>query len=137
ATQSGSPRPHRSSVRRNRLIARRCVNCSPSPQELRRGAMYLRPTQVSAAKRTYFCYIKSDIEQKAIKRIGGVQAMRPIGRSRALTALVITVVSAAPALAAKLTDKEHTNIEEPRPPDVPDDASMEGAGAVIGKIDID
>jgi hypothetical protein len=63
--------------------------------------------------------------------------MRLMRRSRALTALVITVVSAAPALAAKLTDKEHTNIEEPRPPDVPEDASMEAAGAVIGNIDID
>ena len=53
---------------------------------------------------------------------------------------VLTVQSAAlapPALAAKLTAKERTNIEEPRPPDVPSDAVLEAAGAVIGKIDID
>ncbi len=40
-------------------------------------------------------------------------------------------------LAAKLTDKEHTRIEEPRPTDVPSDAELEAAGAVIGRIDID
>jgi len=40
-------------------------------------------------------------------------------------------------LAAKLTDREHTQIAEPRPADVPDDEVMEAAGAVIGKIDID
>jgi len=43
----------------------------------------------------------------------------------------------APGFAAKLTDKEHTNIEEPRPADVPSDAALEAAGAVIGRIDID
>jgi outer membrane protein assembly factor BamA len=40
-------------------------------------------------------------------------------------------------LAAKLTDREHTRIEEPRPADVPADELMEAAGAVIGTIDID
>ena len=53
---------------------------------------------------------------------------------------VLTVQSAAlapPALAAKLTAKERTHIEEPRPPDVPSDAVLEAAGAIIGKIDID
>src|SRR5258706_15005877 len=52
--------------------------------------------------------------------------------------LAFTVLAAAlPAFAAKLTDKEHTRIEEPRPADVPSDAELEAAGAVIGKIDID
>jgi outer membrane protein assembly factor BamA len=41
------------------------------------------------------------------------------------------------AQAAKLTDKEHTNIAEPRPADVPDDAHLEASGAVIGDILID
>jgi outer membrane protein assembly factor BamA len=53
---------------------------------------------------------------------------------------VLTVQTAAlapPAFAAKLTAKERTNIQEPRPPDVPSDAALEAAGAVIGKIDID
>ncbi len=50
----------------------------------------------------------------------------------ALTALV-----ADAGLAATFTDKEHTRIEEPRPPDVPDDAQLEAAGAVIGRVDID
>ncbi len=40
-------------------------------------------------------------------------------------------------LAAKLTDKEHTRIELSRPAEVPDDAALEAAGAVIGAIDID
>jgi outer membrane protein assembly factor BamA len=54
--------------------------------------------------------------------------------------LAVTVLAAAtsePGLAAKFTDQEHTRIEEPRPPDLPSDAEMEAAGAVIGSIDID
>jgi outer membrane protein assembly factor BamA len=50
---------------------------------------------------------------------------------------VITAAIAEPALAAKLTDKEHTHIEEPRPADLPSDGELEAAGAVIGNIDID
>ena len=50
---------------------------------------------------------------------------------------VITAAIADPAIAAKLTDKEHTRIEEPRPADLPSDGELEAAGAVIGKIDID
>ena len=47
--------------------------------------------------------------------------------------------SGYPALvgAAKLTDKQRTEIAEPRPPGLPTDAELEAAGAVIGKIDID
>jgi hypothetical protein len=54
--------------------------------------------------------------------------------------LAFTVLAAAlsdPGLAAKLTDKEHTRIEEPRPADLPSDGELEAAGAVIGNIDID
>jgi hypothetical protein len=58
-----------------------------------------------------------------------------LGRFVALSVLI--VATADPAFAAKLTDREHTQIEEPRPPDVPDDEVMEAAGAVIGNIDID
>src|SRR5882724_1656702 len=50
---------------------------------------------------------------------------------------VITAAIAEPAIAAKLTDKERTRIEEPRPADLPSDAELEAAGAVIGSIDID
>jgi len=50
---------------------------------------------------------------------------------------VITAAIAEPAIAAKLTDKEHTRIEEPRPADLPSDGELEAAGAVIGNIDID
>jgi hemolysin activation/secretion protein len=39
--------------------------------------------------------------------------------------------------AAKLTDKQRTRIEEPRPAGLPTDAQLEAAGAVIGKVDID
>src|SRR5258708_34720580 len=52
--------------------------------------------------------------------------------------LAFTVLAAAlPAFAAKLTDKEHSRIEERRPANVPSDSELEAAGAVIGKIDID
>jgi len=52
--------------------------------------------------------------------------------------IAFTVLAGAilPAFAAKLTDKEHTRIEEPRPADVPSDAALEAAGAVIGKVEI-
>jgi hypothetical protein len=52
--------------------------------------------------------------------------------------IAFTVLTGAmlPASAAKLTDKEHTRIEEPRPADVPSDAALEAAGAVIGKVEI-
>jgi len=43
----------------------------------------------------------------------------------------------APAGAAKLTDKQRTQIGEPRPPGLPTDAELEAAGAVIGKVEID
>jgi hypothetical protein len=47
------------------------------------------------------------------------------------------LATAMPAFAAKLTDKEHTRIEEPRPADLPSDSELEAAGAVIGNVDID
>ena len=58
-----------------------------------------------------------------------------LGRLIALGTLAAVLADAG--LAAKLTDKEHTRIEEPRPAGVPDDAELEAAGAVIGRIDID
>src|SRR5260370_9435895 len=50
---------------------------------------------------------------------------------------VVTAAIAEPSFAAKLTDKEHTRIEEPRPADLPSDSELEAAGAVIGNIDVD
>jgi hypothetical protein len=50
---------------------------------------------------------------------------------------VLAATIAEPGLAAKFNDKEHTRIEEPRPADLPSDAQLEAAGAVIGKVDID
>jgi hypothetical protein len=60
--------------------------------------------------------------------------------SRGRRLLVFTVLTAAiahPSSAAKLTDKQHTSIEEPRPADLPSDKELEAAGAVIGTVDID
>ena len=57
--------------------------------------------------------------------------------SRLLAGTVLVAAIVQPASAAKLTDKEHTSIEEPRPPEVPTDAELEAAGAVIGSVDID
>jgi hypothetical protein len=56
---------------------------------------------------------------------------------RLLALAVLAAAVSEPGFAAKLTDREHTRIEEPRPADVPSDEEMEAAGAVIGKIDID
>jgi hypothetical protein len=55
----------------------------------------------------------------------------------ALGMLLSLCCNAAPAIAAKLTDKQRTEIEEPRPAGLPSDAELEAAHAVIGKIDID
>jgi hypothetical protein len=57
------------------------------------------------------------------------------GRLIAFT--VITAAIGQSGFAAKLTDQEHTSIEEPRPADLPSDAALEAAGAVIGTVDID
>ncbi|MEA3141232.1 MAG: hypothetical protein QOK23_3401 [Gammaproteobacteria bacterium] len=53
--------------------------------------------------------------------------------------IAFTALSGAitqPAFAAKLTDLEHTRIEEPRPADVPSDEQLEAAGAIIGNVEI-
>ena len=63
--------------------------------------------------------------------------MKFSGGCRLLAFTVITAALAEPGLAAKLTDREHTRIELPRPPDLPVDAALEAAGAVIGNVDID
>ncbi|HEY0748327.1 MAG TPA: BamA/TamA family outer membrane protein [Steroidobacteraceae bacterium] len=59
--------------------------------------------------------------------------------SRGGCLIAFTALSGAitqPAIAAKLTDLEHTRIEEPRPADVPSDEQLEAAGAIIGKVEI-
>src|SRR5271165_6989389 len=63
--------------------------------------------------------------------------MRPSDGGRLIAFTLLTAAVAQPVFAAKLTDLEHTRIEYPRPADVPSDAAMQAAGAVIGKIDID
>ena len=51
--------------------------------------------------------------------------------------LLLFCCHAAPVFAAKLTDKQRTQINEPRPPGLPSDADLEAAHAIIGKIDVD
>src|SRR5471032_3121436 len=63
--------------------------------------------------------------------------MRLSGGSCLIAAAVLIAMIADPANAARLTDKEHTQIDEPRPSDVPSDAVLEAQGAVIGRVDID
>lgn len=63
--------------------------------------------------------------------------MRLSDRGTLLAATVLAVALAPSGHAAKLTDKERTRIEEPRPAGVPSDAELEAAGARIGSIDID
>ncbi|HXC09139.1 MAG TPA: BamA/TamA family outer membrane protein, partial [Steroidobacteraceae bacterium] len=57
--------------------------------------------------------------------------------SRLLTFAALAAAIADTGIAAKLTDQEHTRIEDTRPAGLPSDAELEAAGAVIGKIDID
>ena len=66
----------------------------------------------------------------------GVPLLRR-GPVLALGLLVIGSGYAGHVSAAKLTDKQRTRIEEPRPADVPSDAQLEAAQAVVGKIEID
>jgi len=56
---------------------------------------------------------------------------------RAIALMALAAAPAARCVAAKLTDLQHTRIQEPRPADLPSDAQLENSGAVIGKIDID
>ena len=51
--------------------------------------------------------------------------------------LLFCCAYAEPVSAAKLTDKQRTQIEEPRPAGLPSDRELEAAQAVIGRIDID
>src|SRR3984957_10795986 len=62
--------------------------------------------------------------------------MRLIGGGCLVAFTVLTAGIAQPAPAAKLTDKQHTRIDEPRPADVPSDAALEAAGAIIGRVEI-
>jgi hypothetical protein len=62
--------------------------------------------------------------------------MRPTDGGRLILLVVLATTLLEPIFAAKLTDQEHTRIEEPRPADVPSDAALEAAGAVIGTVDI-
>jgi len=63
--------------------------------------------------------------------------MRLSDGGRLIAFTLLTAAVALPGFAAKLTDLEHTRIDYPRPADVPRDAEMEAAGAVIGRVDID
>ena len=63
--------------------------------------------------------------------------MRLSDAARLLTLAALAAAIADLGVAAKLTDQEHTRIEDSRPAGLPSDAEMEAAGAVIGKIDID
>ncbi|MGA8757736.1 MAG: hypothetical protein WB611_15635 [Stellaceae bacterium] len=51
--------------------------------------------------------------------------------------LLLCCCHSALVSAAKLTDKQRTEIAEPRPAGLPSDAELEASHAVIGKIDID
>ncbi|MDP9014888.1 MAG: hypothetical protein M3O41_19940 [Pseudomonadota bacterium] len=57
--------------------------------------------------------------------------LRPLGF------LVFAALLASAAPAAKLNSTETTQIDEPRPPDIPSDALLEAQGAIIGAIEFD
>jgi outer membrane protein assembly factor BamA len=50
---------------------------------------------------------------------------------------ILTAAVPTQGFAARLTDREHTRINEPRPADVPSDEALEAAGAYIGTIEIE
>src|SRR6202042_2659044 len=62
--------------------------------------------------------------------------MRLNGGGCLIAFTVLTAGIAQSAFAAKLTDTEHTRIDEPRPADVPSDAALEAAGAIVGRVEI-
>jgi Omp85 superfamily domain len=62
--------------------------------------------------------------------------MRVFGGGCLIAFSFLTAGTAPPAFSAKLTDKEHTRIDEPRPRDVPSDEVLEAEGAVIGRVEI-
>jgi hypothetical protein len=62
--------------------------------------------------------------------------MRLFGGGCLIAFTVLSAGMAQPAFAAKLTDTEHTRIDEPRPPGMPGDAELEAAGAIIGRVEI-
>ena len=62
--------------------------------------------------------------------------MRLFGGGCLIAFTVLNAGIAPPAFAAKLTDTEHTRIDEPRPSDMPSDAELEAAGAIIGRVEI-
>ena len=74
---------------------------------------------------------------------GNVDAVRRIGSRIRIEAqdlcaiLFLTIVFATGAEAAKLTSTERTQIQEPRPADVPSDEVLEAQGAVIGTIELE
>jgi outer membrane protein assembly factor BamA len=51
--------------------------------------------------------------------------------------LVLSAAFAGGAQAAKFTATERTQIEEPRPADLPSDETMEAQGAIIGAVELD
>src|SRR5258708_36759691 len=59
--------------------------------------------------------------------------MRLFGGGCLIAFTVLNAGIAQPAFAAKLTDTEHTRIDEPRPSDMPSDAELEAAGAILGR----
>ncbi|HKN10119.1 MAG TPA: BamA/TamA family outer membrane protein [Pseudomonadota bacterium] len=63
--------------------------------------------------------------------------MKVLARGGWIMLAALIAALSPPAIAGRFTDREHTRIEEPRPPDVPNDAELESAGAVIGRIEID
>src|SRR5580692_12722827 len=62
--------------------------------------------------------------------------MRAFGGGCLLAFTVLTAGVVPAAFSAKLTDKEHTRIDEPRPKGVPSDEVLEAEGAVIGRVEI-
>lgn len=60
-----------------------------------------------------------------------------IGALRAGALAIFAALLAGGAHAAKFNSTERTQIQEPRPADVPSDEVMEAQGAIIGKIELD
>src|SRR5258708_32727439 len=60
--------------------------------------------------------------------------MRLFGGGCLIAFTVLNAGIAQPASAAKLTDTEHTRIDEPRPSDMPGDPELEAAGAITRRV---
>ena len=103
-------------------------------EQINTGLADERPEIKASNARRRSVLLQDDGNADAVRRIGSRIRIEARG---ACAVLFLATVFATGAEAAKLTSTERTQIQEPRPADVPSDEVLEAQGAVIGKIELD